>query len=200
MLRRSRGAALFRGLRPSSSPGVPFWPLGLTLRSSRPAYGGRLTLAVRRLEIRFRPKGQFRRNTGISLVRMENVMMHEHEVNALATTWVEMPDVNDVEPRNANDEVVFREVREVLQRHGALQRFGLTLNHRHFDLQPGEVIFESTDTENRRQIIEPRKADEVLGGSRVLETQWMFDRPDGTVLCVGFCNYNNGHKHIHNRQ
>ena len=46
VLRRFRGALLFRGLRPSSSPGAPFWPLGLTLRSSRPAKGGRLTLAV----------------------------------------------------------------------------------------------------------------------------------------------------------
>ena len=45
-LRRFRGAALFRGPRPSSSQGVPFWPSGLTRRSSRPAYGGRLTLGV----------------------------------------------------------------------------------------------------------------------------------------------------------
>ena len=45
-LRRSRGPALFRGLRPGPSPGAPFWPSGLTRRSSRPAYGGRLTLAV----------------------------------------------------------------------------------------------------------------------------------------------------------
>ena len=46
-LRRFRGPALFRGLRPCSSPGAPFWPSGLTLRSSRPAYGGRLTSPVR---------------------------------------------------------------------------------------------------------------------------------------------------------
>jgi len=45
-LRRFRGAALFRGPRPSPSQGVPFWPSGLTLRSSRPAYGGRLIWAV----------------------------------------------------------------------------------------------------------------------------------------------------------
>jgi len=47
-LRRFRGPALFRGPRPSSRLGAPFWPSGLTLHSSRPAYGGRLTLAVRR--------------------------------------------------------------------------------------------------------------------------------------------------------
>ena len=42
-LRRLRGAVLFRGLRPSSSWGFPFWLLGLTVQSSRPAFGGRLT-------------------------------------------------------------------------------------------------------------------------------------------------------------
>ena len=45
-LRRFRGPALFRGLRPSSSPGAPCWPSGLTLRSSGPAFCGPLTLAV----------------------------------------------------------------------------------------------------------------------------------------------------------
>ena len=42
-LRRFRGAVLFRSLRPSSSWGFPCWLLGLTVQSSRPAFGGRLT-------------------------------------------------------------------------------------------------------------------------------------------------------------
>ncbi len=45
-LRHFRGPVLFRGLRPSSRQGVPFWPSGLTLRSSGPAFCGPLTLAV----------------------------------------------------------------------------------------------------------------------------------------------------------
>ena len=45
-LRRFRGPTLFGGLRPCPSPGASFWPSGLTLRSSRPAYGGRLIWAV----------------------------------------------------------------------------------------------------------------------------------------------------------
>jgi len=44
------GPALLRGPRPSPCPGAPSWPSGLTLRSSRPAFGGRLTLAVRHHE------------------------------------------------------------------------------------------------------------------------------------------------------
>ena len=42
-VRRLRGALLFRGLRPSSIWGFPFWLLWLTGQSSRPAFGGRLT-------------------------------------------------------------------------------------------------------------------------------------------------------------
>ena len=40
---------LFRGLRPSASWGFPFWLLGLTVQSSRPVFGGRLTFGVRLL-------------------------------------------------------------------------------------------------------------------------------------------------------
>ena len=47
-LRRFRGPVLFLGLRTSSSLGAPFWPSGLTLRSSGPAFCGPLTLAVLR--------------------------------------------------------------------------------------------------------------------------------------------------------
>ena len=42
-VRRLRGTLLFRGLRPSSIWGFPFWLLGLTGQSSRPAFGRRLT-------------------------------------------------------------------------------------------------------------------------------------------------------------
>ena len=42
-LRRLGCAVLFRGSRPSSSWGFPFWRLWLTGQSSRPAFGGRLT-------------------------------------------------------------------------------------------------------------------------------------------------------------
>ena len=40
------GAALFRSSCPSPTPSYRFWLLALTFRSSRPAYGGRLTSPV----------------------------------------------------------------------------------------------------------------------------------------------------------
>ena len=42
-VRSLRGAVLFRGLRPSSIQQFLFWLLGLTVQSSRPAFGRRLT-------------------------------------------------------------------------------------------------------------------------------------------------------------
>ena len=52
-LRRFRGPALLRGLCPSSSLGAPFWPSGLTLRSSGLAFSQPLTLAVSLRKTRF---------------------------------------------------------------------------------------------------------------------------------------------------
>ena len=52
-LRRLGGAVLFRGLRPSASWGFPFWLLGLTVQSSRPVFGGRLTFGVSPFIFRF---------------------------------------------------------------------------------------------------------------------------------------------------
>ena len=45
-LRRLGCAVLFHGLRPSSTWGFQFWHLGLTVQSSRPAFGGRLNTKV----------------------------------------------------------------------------------------------------------------------------------------------------------
>ena len=44
---------LFRSSRPSPNHGYPFWLLVLTFRSSRPAYGGRLTSPVSPFIFRF---------------------------------------------------------------------------------------------------------------------------------------------------
>ena len=46
MLRRLGGAVLFRSSCPSPNPSYRFWLLVLTFRSSRPAFGGRLTSPV----------------------------------------------------------------------------------------------------------------------------------------------------------
>ena len=53
VLRRLGGAVLFRSSCPSPNPIYRFWLLALTFRSSRPAYGGRLTSPVSTTENQF---------------------------------------------------------------------------------------------------------------------------------------------------
>ena len=124
----------------------------------------------------------------------------ERDPARLATAWATFPDVGAVRPVDAADEAVLQEVRAVLARHEALGRFGLTLIHRHFDLAPGEILYESTDPERRQQTIEVRQASEFAEDPQVLQTQWVFDDSGRTLVCVGFCHYANGHKHHHSRK
>lgn len=129
---------------------------------------------------------------------MRSIDASQAEPGVLAAVWATLPDVGEVRAVDAGDAAVFDDVRDVLQRHGALQRFGLTLLHRHFAIGEGECLLETTDIANRRQVVEVKKSS-GLQGQRVIETQWAFDG-SGTVFCVGFCNYNQGHRHHHNKQ
>lgn len=63
--------------------------------------------------------------------------------------------ISDVEPRSEKDDALFAELACVLKKHDALNRFGVSLLHRHFEIKSGEVLLETTDIESRTQTIRP---------------------------------------------
>jgi hypothetical protein len=63
--------------------------------------------------------------------------------------------ISEVEPRSEQDHALFAELAAVLKKYGALNRFGVSLLHRHFEIRPGEVLLESTDIASRTQTIRP---------------------------------------------
>lgn len=71
--------------------------------------------------------------------------------------WAETPDIDEALPYSPEDEQCFREIRDILKKHNALDRFGLTLIHKHFDIAPDEAMVEYTDHENRTLITKPIK-------------------------------------------
>jgi hypothetical protein len=88
--------------------------------------------------------------------------------------------INDLmpvdDPHNrlsSEDLVALEEIRTVLARHNLLDRFGVMLLHKHFDLASGERLIERTDVEARRQTITVMTAEET-GDAEVLETAWRF--------------------------
>jgi hypothetical protein len=117
---------------------------------------------------------------------------------APAHTLPRFPDIDDVRPINETDQIVFDEVREVLARHGALQRFGVTLLHQHFDMDEDEIVVESIDKEHRTLTIQPALTNSTSG----IETSWRLDDPIAQRRCETLCEpipqqYGGGHRRNH---
>jgi hypothetical protein len=119
------------------------------------------------------------------------------QTSQVATHWSRLTDIEDIRPLDESDTVVFAELEAVLRRHKAINRFGITLLHRHFELAEGEVLVESTDCVARTQTVEVKLAREVFDGGRLLQTQWAFADSEGTLVCRGWCHYDQGHRHHH---
>lgn len=114
-----------------------------------------------------------------------------------ATAWAALPHISEVRPLGAADQACLDEVRAVLEKHGALERFGINLIHRHFELSDDEVVLESTESTARRQIVEVRPRADLQGGN-VIATQWVFGTRGNAMQCRGYCDYQDyGHRNRH---
>ncbi|WP_214073578.1 hypothetical protein [Mucilaginibacter sp. dw_454] len=102
-------------------------------------------------------------------------------------------DIGDVEPLNENDLPVMGEIYDVLRRHNALQRFGVTLLHEHFEVADDEVLIEMTDRKTRIQTITPVDKNSPLLVDAI-ETCWRLDTgfPVQACSCV---KYGDDHSH-----
>jgi hypothetical protein len=115
------------------------------------------------------------------------------------STLPPVPHIDDVKPVSSNDEACLGDIRAVLQRHGALQRFGVMLLHEHFDLAPDEVLVETVDPSTRTLTIRPAKKAEV-DNEPSLPTSWRLDSPDALLECRTQCipaGDAHGHAHMH---
>ena len=94
-----------------------------------------------------------------------------------------IPHVDSVTPISTADDAVFAEIRAVLDRHNALNRFGVTLLHEHFEIADDEILLESCDPVSRTLVTRPvKKVD--FAGEQLLETNWTLDEPLGVQATV----------------
>lgn len=70
-------------------------------------------------------------------------------------------------------------------KHGALDRFGITLLHSHFAVFEGETLLETCDEDTRTLSIAPVATD-ALVQSEIVGTSWRFG-PTGEVLSAMAC-------------
>jgi len=108
--------------------------------------------------------------------------------------WASIPDIADVPPLSDRDRECLRELRDVLARHGNLDRFGLNLIHRHFDIAADECLVETIDVESRTLTVRPMKKGSV---GQAIETQWRLSDGEVLAVCDQQCVYNAGHTSRH---
>ena len=129
----------------------------------------------------------------------------------MALQFRDLPDIDDVKPLGEEDRALMAELHQVLLRHKAVDRFGITLLHNHFPINEGEVLVEECDPVNRVLTIKPKAADQVAGG-KTIQTNWRFHPADhrlsehemgmtlaGAILaCMVNCsNMGGGHSPLH---
>jgi|SRR3989344_4881957 len=103
----------------------------------------------------------------------------------IALAYSRLPDIDRVRPKTKEDDGLFRELAGVLERHNALDRFGINLLHTHFPINEGEVLLETTDRKTREQVIRPVSLD-AIQRQGILETSWRLG-PNGDVRMACHC-------------
>lgn len=104
-----------------------------------------------------------------------------------AVQWGLLHDLQGVAPLDAADLACMAELREVLARHGRLDRFALHLVHKHFELAPHEVMVEYNDPVAREQHLRVERRD-ARSLREAIPTTWLLDAPaQPVVTCV--CAY-----------
>ena len=112
----------------------------------------------------------------------------------ISTEHAGLLDIDEVKPLSDEDKQCFIELKEVLKRHGALQRFGVTLLHTHFPIYEGEVLVEECDEENRMLTLKPLKRS-GFKEENVMQTNWRLDTNASVGTCTAYCLMDEG-RHV----
>jgi len=107
-------------------------------------------------------------------------------MNSLALVYSDLPDIDDAAEVNASDRACIEEVRAVLERHGKLNRFGITLLHQHFPVYADEILLETCDQESRTLTTKTVKKASVKA-SQIIETSWRLSDISSNLVCTKNC-------------
>ena len=103
-----------------------------------------------------------------------------------------LQDLRQAASLDGDDLACMGKLRDVLARHGRLERFALHLVHKHFELGPDEVLEEYSDAATREQWqrVEPR-AGAALHDA--VPTTWTLATAEPLAVCVCAYRVDQGH-------
>ena len=103
------------------------------------------------------------------------------KISVMPTHWAEIGYMSDVDPLNDTDVPCLEELQRVLEKHGKLERLGVTLLHKHFELADDEMMVEEIDFEQRTLVVRPQKRQEV---GPCVETTWQLNVGESLQVCA----------------
>jgi hypothetical protein len=127
-------------------------------------------------------------------------------INKTSNAYHALKDINEVDPLTDEDHETLQMVREVLRKRNAIDKFGVTLLHDHFEVNEDEVLLETTDPITRVQTIKPYRNEELkeadITKDGFMQTNWRFDANDPmNLMCLIYCSSAEGfHFPKHNSQ
>lgn len=115
--------------------------------------------------------------------------------------YTALKDIDVVEPFNDEDRETMEMIREVLRKRNAIDRFGITLLHDHFDINDDEVLVETCDPVTRTLTIKPYRNEELkeadVDEEGYMQTNWRFDENDPkNIFCLNLCQVTGNGSHI----
>lgn len=112
------------------------------------------------------------------------------------TQWSALADIEAVEHGLSQTDIeCLNDVRAVLEAHGKLRRFGVSLLHRHFEIAADECLLETVDVQRRELFVRPVPKDSL---PQAVQTQWRLVDRSPLQWCEAWCNYSGGtHHHGH---
>ena len=110
--------------------------------------------------------------------------------------WSALSHIADVNPIDDDDAACLSEIRDVLAKHGRLERFGVSLLHSHFAVADDEMLLETTDAERREHWVRPVRKSFLEENGIVAQTTVVgFDAKGFNQNCG--CNpRSSGHFHL----
>ena len=97
--------------------------------------------------------------------------------------WSRLSDIGEVKPIDDDDADCLIEIRDVLKKHGKLDRFGVALLHSHFDIGEDEIMLETNDERSRTLVTKPVKQSEDVNSN--VGTIWVLT--EGDIIAASRC-------------
>jgi len=103
-------------------------------------------------------------------------------MNIQASNQNSLPSIENINPVSEADQNCLRAIEAVLKQHNKLDRFGVTLLHKHFPLQDDEMLVETCDPENRTLTVSTVKTNNI-NPDHYIETSWRLDTGEALQRC-----------------